>query len=151
METARFTRKSKRRRRLLADLVALFDWSAYQYVLLPVSGRNHYRVLVIENPMHPGPTKVYHVNSVKNAHSSAYAFDVLQWWSTFVHLTKPQQSNCIDCGVYVLHYMDVISKHIAAEKPGSIEVKIAAWTGGDFGVKKAAAYRAKLYRTISPA
>ncbi|EGZ23557.1 hypothetical protein PHYSODRAFT_413203, partial [Phytophthora sojae] len=115
--------------------------------------------------MHPGPTKVYHVNSMKNAHSSAYAFDVLQWvlsethksqaessapfeWSTFVHLTKPQQSNCIDCGVYVLHYMDGISKHIAAEKPGWIEEKIAAWTGGDFGVKKAAVYRAKLYRTM---
>ncbi|ETP31406.1 hypothetical protein F442_19731 [Phytophthora nicotianae P10297] len=56
MERARRTRKAVTQQRLFGDLVALFNWS-YQYLLLPVSGGNHWSFLVIENFMHAGPTK----------------------------------------------------------------------------------------------
>eukprot|EP00644_Phytophthora_capsici_P019695 jgi/Phyca11/53460/gw1.901.1.1 len=57
--------------------------------------------------MNENPTKVYHVNSLRKAHDSSYAFDVL--YATFVHNTKPQQANSVDCGLYLLHYMTTIS------------------------------------------
>eukprot|EP00644_Phytophthora_capsici_P017390 jgi/Phyca11/125228/e_gw1.57.299.1 len=98
--------------------------------------------------MHAGPTKVYHVDSMRKAHNSAYAFDILN--CTFVHATKPQKSNCADCGLYVLHYMDAISKRIVAEKPSSIEESIAGWTTGKFNAIKASVYRTQLYRALMP-
>jgi len=167
METARYTRLPKKRLRLIHELGEVFDWTSYKYVLLPVSGRNHWSFLVVENPIHADPTKVYHVNSMKSAHSSAYAFDVLQWflgkihgtqsnltaefeWSTFVHYTKPQQTSCSDCGIYVLHYTNLIAKNIPSEKPHSIEDKIAAWTSGSFNASKATAYRSQLYKSLLP-
>eukprot|EP00644_Phytophthora_capsici_P001823 jgi/Phyca11/108010/e_gw1.14.837.1 len=103
METARITRSPRKKLRLFNELNALFDWS-YQYLLLPVSGKNHWSFLVIENFTHGGMTTVYHVNSLRKAHSSEYAFDVLK--CTFAINTKPQQTNYSDCGIYVLYYMD---------------------------------------------
>ncbi|KAE9348278.1 hypothetical protein PR003_g6502 [Phytophthora rubi] len=102
---------------------------------------------------------------MKKAHSSAYAFDVLNWFlaktheksfesaaafecRTFVYDTKSQQTNCADCGIYVLHYMDTISKHIATDRPGPIEEKVAEWASGGFNATKAAAYRSHLYREL---
>jgi hypothetical protein len=93
---------------------------------LPLAGRDHYSFLIIENAMLSKPTKVYHVNSMRKAHDSGYAHDVLRWfltevqkeersgsqveldWTTFVHYTKPQQTNVTDSGLYVLHYMEKI-------------------------------------------
>ncbi|KAF4147845.1 Ulp1 protease family C-terminal catalytic domain-containing protein [Phytophthora infestans] len=166
MEKARRTHKAVTQQRLFDDLVALFNWS-YQYLLLPVSGRNHWSFLIIENFMHAGPTNVYHVNSMRKAHSSAYAFDVLNLflakvhraksdtattfeWSTYVQATKPQQSNSADCGLYVLHYMNTISTLIVAEKPSSIEDLIAGWTTGRFNATKVSVYRTQLYRALMP-
>ncbi|EEY53860.1 uncharacterized protein PITG_07481 [Phytophthora infestans T30-4] len=98
--------------------------------------------------MHAGPTNVYHVNSMRKAHSSAYAFDVLNF--TYVQATKPQQSNSADCGLYVLHYMNTISTLIVAEKPSSIEDLIAGWTTGRFNATKVSVYRTQLYRALMP-
>ncbi|EGZ06336.1 hypothetical protein PHYSODRAFT_410593, partial [Phytophthora sojae] len=109
------------------------------------------------------PPKVYHINSLRRAHSSAYAFDVTKWflsnlhekvfdafeWKTFVFNTKPQQSNSVDCGLYLLHYMDVISKHVAAAEPQSIEDKLGEWISTDFNATKAASYRSKLHSRVA--
>eukprot|EP00644_Phytophthora_capsici_P014974 jgi/Phyca11/11598/fgenesh1_pm.PHYCAscaffold_76_\ len=95
--------------------------------------------------MNENPTKVYHVNSLRKAHDSSYAFDVL----TFVHNTKPQQADSVDCGLYLLHYMTTISQVIAAEAPVSIEDMMATWVSGGLNVTKAEAYRSQLYSHIS--
>jgi hypothetical protein len=71
MEKAQFSREKRTRRRLGKELGELVDWSACSFILLPVSGRNHWSFLVIENPMRVGRMKVYHVNSMKKAHSSS--------------------------------------------------------------------------------
>ncbi|POM58752.1 Hypothetical protein PHPALM_36559 [Phytophthora palmivora] len=42
--------------------------------------------------------------------------------------TKPQQTSCLDCGIYVVHYMDNISVVIAKLKPSPIAGNIATWT-----------------------
>jgi hypothetical protein len=93
------------------------------------------------------------MNSMKKVHSASYVFEVVKWlfneipssqlqssdsfeWNTFVHYTKPQQSNCMDCGLYVLHYMDLISKRIAEGNPAPIESEVATWTTGGFNVAK---------------
>ncbi|KAE9060852.1 hypothetical protein PF007_g30458 [Phytophthora fragariae] len=164
METARYTRKSTRKTRLLEELIAQRDWTSYKYLILPVSGRNHWSFLVLENVMNSEPTKVYHVNSLKNAHSPDYAFDVVNWflsrlhekkmlppfqWSTFIHNMKPQQSNTLDCGVYALYYMDFISKKISVEKPDSVQQNMALWATGGLNVTKAGVYRSQLYNRIS--
>jgi hypothetical protein len=42
----------------------------------------------------------------------------------------------MDCGLYVLHYMDLISKRIAEGNPAPIESEVATWTTGGFNVAK---------------
>ncbi|KAE9162829.1 hypothetical protein PF005_g30698 [Phytophthora fragariae] len=95
-----------------------FDWSAYPYVILIVSGVKHYSLLVVENAMQNGPTGMFHVNSLKGAHDSAYVFNMMRWhlakerhkypdltplgtYTAGVFDTKPQQSNCVDCGLSI--------------------------------------------------
>ncbi|EGZ08198.1 hypothetical protein PHYSODRAFT_526474 [Phytophthora sojae] len=99
--------------------------------------------------MTAGPTKLYHVNSLRKAHSPAYAFDVLE--CAFAFDTTPQPSNMVDCGIYVLYYMEVISKRVAEEKPASIQQGIASWVASVFNVTKASAYRNELHSRLSPA
>ncbi|EGZ25944.1 hypothetical protein PHYSODRAFT_413713, partial [Phytophthora sojae] len=118
---------------------------AYPYVILIVSGVKHYSILVVENAMRNGPTGMFHVNSLKGAHDcgtyTARVFD-----------TKPQQSNCVDCGLYVLHYMEKIGNAIlelqetsTATVP-SIQEYLAAWTSGSFTARSAANRRNAMYQ-----
>ncbi|EGZ26800.1 hypothetical protein PHYSODRAFT_467362 [Phytophthora sojae] len=149
IEIARYTRNPRLKLRLFEELAEQFDWSTYRYVLLPVSGRNHWSLVIVENFTTAEPTKLYHVNSLRKAHSSAYAFDVLE--CAFAFDTTPQQSNMVECGIYVLYYMEVISKRVAEEKPASIQQDNASWIASGFNVTKASAYRNELHSRLSPA
>jgi hypothetical protein len=80
IESARFERNPLKKCRLFNELSGMVDWGAYPYVLLPVSGLNHWSLLVVENPMHAEPMKMYHVNSLRGAHDPSYAFDTVKWF-----------------------------------------------------------------------
>ncbi|GMF46992.1 unnamed protein product [Phytophthora fragariaefolia] len=151
-----------------------FDWAAYPYVILIVSGAKHYSLLVVENLMQNGPTGMFHVNSLKGAHASAYVFNMMRWhfanerhkypdltyqgtYAAGVFDTKPQQSNCVDCGLYVLHYIEKIGKDIlelqetSTTTVPSVQEDLATWTSGSFTARSAAKRRNVRYQKITDA
>ncbi|EGZ27743.1 hypothetical protein PHYSODRAFT_420481, partial [Phytophthora sojae] len=67
----------------------------------------------------------------------------------FVFNTKPHQSFGVDCGLYLLHCMDVTLKHVAAAEPRFIEGKLCQWTSTYFNATKAATYRSQLYNKVA--
>ncbi|KAE8976113.1 hypothetical protein PR001_g25510 [Phytophthora rubi] len=117
---------------------------------------------------------MFHVNSLKGAHDSAYVFNMMRWhlakerhkypdltplgtYTAGVFDTKPQQSNCVDCGLYVLHYMEKIGKYIlelqeiSTTTVPSILEYLATWTSGSFTARSAAKRRNVMYQTITDA
>ncbi|KAJ8576335.1 hypothetical protein ON010_g2880 [Phytophthora cinnamomi] len=154
-----------KKRRGIRAAISAFDWKSYRYVLLPISGGNHWSFVIIENATQQGQAKAYHINSLKGAHSTEYIFVILQWffahaltindtsspvfeWSTYAYKTKPQQSNCLDCGIYMLFYMDVIASMISRFEPTSITDEIEKWTRGGLNTTKAENFRALLHKKI---
>ncbi|OWZ10355.1 hypothetical protein PHMEG_00016807 [Phytophthora megakarya] len=57
------------------DLVDKMQWDFYPFVLIPVSGRNHWSLLVVEHSL-LDRVKCYHVDSVAGMHQSEYIFDI---------------------------------------------------------------------------
>lgn len=90
-------------------------WESYPFVFVPVSGRDHWSFITVENALQSGPTNRYHVNSLKGAHDTGYTFETLKWFLVQeqkrqasklppgygVFNTKPPQTNTGDCGLYV--------------------------------------------------
>eukprot|EP00644_Phytophthora_capsici_P019376 jgi/Phyca11/132488/e_gw1.173.15.1 len=68
--------------------------------------------------------------------------------STYAYTTRPQQTNSLDCGIYLLHYIDTISTLVAKTEPPSIENDIEKWTRGGFNATKSEQYRALLHQRI---
>ncbi|OWZ03538.1 hypothetical protein PHMEG_00024718 [Phytophthora megakarya] len=146
--------------------MSMFDWSAYQYVLVPLSGRNHSSFLIVEHTSSRQQGKMYHVDSLMGAHSSEYVFVVFKWFfaryvadktgdpnatleaTTSEFKTKLQQTNFIGCGVYLLYYMGRISTLIASCQPTSIEDDLATWTHSGFNATKTEQYRALLHQRL---
>ncbi|KAE9148683.1 hypothetical protein PF001_g7231 [Phytophthora fragariae] len=137
------------------ELTGNFNWAAHQFVLPPISGSDHYSFAVIENPLRPAETICYRIDSLRGFHDSNLIFAALKWLlareyrrlngectstepRSFAYTTSPRQQNSSDCGVYVLHYMHKIARHVTENKPASLAGKMDALTSGSFNVTKAA-------------
>ncbi|OWZ12062.1 hypothetical protein PHMEG_00014831 [Phytophthora megakarya] len=126
------------------------------------TGLDHWSFIIVENALQPGPTALYHINSLKGAHYSDYAFDLLKWflvqerqrhaselspfpWEETILTVKPQQSNMVDCGLFVLHYMDKIWLSCGVSAlPRSIKEKLKFWVRGTFNAGAVENFRADL-------
>ncbi|KAE8911500.1 hypothetical protein PF005_g2885 [Phytophthora fragariae] len=105
---------------------------------------------------------------------TAYVFNMMRWhlakerhkypdqtppgtYTASVFDTKPQQSNCVDCGLYVLYYMEKIGKYImelqetSTTTVPSIQEYLATWTSGSFTARSAAKRRNAMYQKITDA
>ncbi|GMF22032.1 unnamed protein product [Phytophthora fragariaefolia] len=115
--------------------------------------------------MQPEETTVYHIDSLKGTHKPEYVFGTLEWflsgelarragcsaefkWSTYFYKTKPQQTNCVDCGVYLLYYMDKMATGIVGLQPKSILGQVETWCKSSFNSLKAERLRTLLQQRI---
>ncbi|POM71236.1 Cysteine protease family C48 [Phytophthora palmivora] len=126
-----------------------FDWGAYHFVLLPIGGLNHWGLAIIENFMLP---EDYHIDSLKWFLSGELArrsgCSAEFKWSTCVYKTKPQQTNCVDCGIYLLHYMDKMATGIVGLQSKSILGQVETWCQSGFNSPKAERLRTFLRQRI---
>ncbi|ETK76278.1 hypothetical protein L915_17282 [Phytophthora nicotianae] len=135
------------------------DWSTYKYVLLPINLQEHWSFVEIQNCT-DGSKLYYHIDSVQGGHDSKHIFAVLDWANTvlaarsvtgtaYSYETKPRQSNPVDCGIYMLHYVYKIKTHIDNHKPASIMWQIEALTKGGFKVSKISQARNSLQHQLA--
>ncbi|EGZ07920.1 hypothetical protein PHYSODRAFT_527734, partial [Phytophthora sojae] len=62
--------------------------------------------------------------------------------------TSPLQSNSLDCGVYMLHYMHKVARFISEKRPDSVAEKMKSLTSGSFNVTKAGRSRSALLEAL---
>ncbi|EEY57758.1 cysteine protease family C48, putative [Phytophthora infestans T30-4] len=139
------------------DTIGDFDWSGYKYVLLPVAFSDHWSVVFIQNGS-DAKKIYYHIDSLHNGHDKEYIFACLDWWFAvlhtsrgrfeaargFSHTCKPRQTNAVDCGIYMLHYLYKVAQHIKQHKPSSILLQIETLAKGGFNASKANQARTSL-------
>ena len=121
------------------DLTEQFDWAKYKYIQIPICQDGHWSFIVISNPMESldfestrldhGRTSYYHVDSIAGYHDTdevvgrihRFMSHELMRKNNFHHSnryrkvpvpTDPQQKNSIDCGLYVIHYINVINRFL---------------------------------------
>ncbi|EGZ30245.1 hypothetical protein PHYSODRAFT_376832, partial [Phytophthora sojae] len=113
---------------------------------------DHYCFVIIENPLKPAGTICYHINSLRGYHNSASVLDALIETSVAPQLlaykTSPLQSNSLDCGVYMLHYMHKVARFISEKRPDSVAEKMKSLTSGSFNVTKAGRSRSALLEAL---
>eukprot|EP00644_Phytophthora_capsici_P001984 jgi/Phyca11/128146/e_gw1.74.233.1 len=115
--------------------------------------KNHWSFVVVERPRSIDSTIIYHVNTLRGCHDPSYIFTVTECNTTFTnynYITKPRQTNVVDCAVYVLHYMHAVFKFVVKHRPDTLLEHMPSLTTGTFNVKKAAASRAKIRSMLTP-
>jgi len=149
------------------ETTGAFDWLAHRFILLPITGEDHYSFVIIEHPRHPDRTIFYHVNSYRGLHASADVFAVLTWFiaaerkkkkktmetvssdpQSFSYLTKPRQSNDQDCGVYMLRYMGKVASFVTQNKPATLLDSIEGLVNGKFSASHTRRKRAQLLEAL---
>ncbi|OWY94804.1 hypothetical protein PHMEG_00035361, partial [Phytophthora megakarya] len=143
---------------------------AYPFVVVPIYGSCHRSFVIIENALQPGPTSLYHVHSFRCCSNLGRISDNIIWylaheqkfqapniptpaWNCEGFYTTPLQSNTVDCGVYVLHFIDNISRAVmklrrAMRMPRYISDKMVEWTCGTFNENASYCVRTVLYNRI---
>ncbi|KAJ8557025.1 hypothetical protein ON010_g8939 [Phytophthora cinnamomi] len=126
------------------EVTGSFDWGAQKYVLLPITGADHYSFAIIENPLTPAQTVCYHINSLRGCHKSESILDTLKWFLSprgekrkkrgadnsnteppvFAYKKSPLHANLSDCGVDMQHYVHKVARFISEEKPASMAEKM---------------------------
>ncbi|OWZ11830.1 hypothetical protein PHMEG_00015096, partial [Phytophthora megakarya] len=51
----------------LNDTYGQVKWASYPFVLVPISGLDHWSFIIVENALQPGPTALNHINSLKGS------------------------------------------------------------------------------------
>lgn len=148
-------------------MVDKFDWQSYLYVLIPVSGRDHWSLLILEQAMNKTKAAIYHVDSVRGRHDSAQIFGMVKQvlarqrqkhigeetpfdCEVHAYMTKPLQSNGFDCGVYMLHYMYRTRIYVVKHSPASLQQKMEKLVTG-FNASKSAKSHSSLLNALHQA
>ncbi|KAE9353046.1 hypothetical protein PR003_g4073 [Phytophthora rubi] len=159
IEAARAAQDPGAKAERLKTLSEMLEWSGYSYLLLPIWANKHWSFITVENAFRDGPTGLFHVNSLKGVHNSLRVFDTVKWflfqeqrrlagdtlceWRYGTFNTQPQQSNAVDCGIYLLHYMDIMARKIVelqpqlCTRPRTMKDKVAEWSVGKFNTHQA--------------
>ncbi|OWZ05569.1 hypothetical protein PHMEG_00022320 [Phytophthora megakarya] len=143
------------------------EWGAYPFVVVPIYGSHQWSVVIVENALQAGPTSLYHVNRFRACHNSGRIFENIRSylaheqnakapnvpptaWNCEVFYTKALQSNTVDCGLYVFHFIDNISRAImrAMQMPRCISDKMAEWACGTFNDNASGCLRTIFYNRI---
>ncbi|EGZ29047.1 hypothetical protein PHYSODRAFT_475297 [Phytophthora sojae] len=143
MQAVKRTKEKAARDERLAGHIGKFDWVSYRFVILPVNGNSHWSFLVVENPLQGGVIRLYHVNSVTEAHDTANVFSLMQCFHACP--TKPQQQNSVDCGIYLLYFIEKISTAIMKDRPHTLRGSMDKLCSDKFNVEN---YRALLHQRI---
>lgn len=114
-----------------------FPYDKFRYLLIPVHQNYHYSLVVVDNPVQqfPGPTKLIGIDSLVGTHQMFEVFDLLidffardtvnKTGKKFsrsrikrsVAPSKPQQRGNHECGLYLMHFMQKISKFLDDSGP----------------------------------
>lgn len=114
---------------LYANITGTFLWESYQYVFIPVCMKSHWSFAIAINPFQDGELTpaLVHVDSIPEYHNSNEVISIVaeylsnekwkkarrnlvrSWQRAKVH-ARPVQANGYDCGLYVLHNIEKISR-----------------------------------------
>lgn len=114
---------------LYANITGTFRWESYQYVFIPVCMNSHWSFVIAINPFQDGELTpaLVHVDSIPEYHNSDEVMSIVAeylsnekwkkahrnlvrpWQYAKVH-ARPVQINGYDCGLYVLHNIEKISR-----------------------------------------
>ncbi|KAE9358429.1 hypothetical protein PF008_g2690 [Phytophthora fragariae] len=139
IEAARAAQVPGAKAERLKTLSEMLEWSGYPAVPRELSQRSTQLLGVFDT-----------VKWFLFQEQSKLAGDTLCEWRYGTFNTQPQQSNAVDCGIYLLHYLDIMSRKIVelqphlGTRPRTMKDKVAEWLLGKFNKRQAEEPRGSL-------
>lgn len=123
---------------MYGNIINVFDWSRYRFVIMPICENKHWSLLIIEEPPPRTGTIIYHIDSIPGYHdTNAMAAVMIKYFAMKSNSrthpqakaivpvpTVPNQENSFDCALFVLYYAGKVCDYIIRERPTTLKIAI---------------------------